>query len=60
MRREGPRPTVDVVIEVDGGIVLIRRKHPPHGWALPVAYRRRERNEDAARREMRRKLSRSS
>jgi 8-oxo-dGTP diphosphatase len=48
-----PRPTVDVVIEVDGGIVLIRRKNPPHGWALPggfVDYG--ERIEDAARREM--------
>lgn len=48
-----PRPTVDVVIEVDGGIVLIRRQNPPHGWALPggfVDYG--ERVEEAARREM--------
>ena len=30
-----PFPTVDVIIELeDGGIVLIRRKNPPPGWAL--------------------------
>jgi 8-oxo-dGTP diphosphatase len=48
-----PRPTVDVVIEVDGGIVLIRRQNPPHGWALPGGFVDfGERVEDAARREM--------
>jgi 8-oxo-dGTP diphosphatase len=30
-----PFLTVDVIIEIDGGIVLIERKNPPHGWALP-------------------------
>src|SRR5262249_10369087 len=30
-----PRPTVDVIIELGGGIVLIERGHPPPGWALP-------------------------
>src|SRR3954451_12064620 len=34
-RHQGPRPTVDVVIETSGGIVLVRRKNPPPGWALP-------------------------
>ena len=29
-----PLVTVDIIIEVDGGIVLIERKNPPHGWAL--------------------------
>jgi len=33
-----PAPTVDIVIEIDGGIVLIERKHPPHGWALPGGF----------------------
>ena len=53
-RRPAPLPTVDVVIEIDGGIVLIERRNPPHGWALPggfVDYG--ESVEDAARREMR-------
>jgi 8-oxo-dGTP diphosphatase len=32
----GPRPAVDVIAEMPGGgIVLVRRKHPPPGWALP-------------------------
>lgn len=47
-----PVPTVDVIIAVDGGIVLIERKNPPPGWALPggfVDYG--ESYEDAARRE---------
>lgn len=33
-----PFPTVDVVIEVKGGIVLIRRRNPPPGWALPGGF----------------------
>lgn len=33
-----PLLTVDVIIEVPGGIVLIERKHPPHGWALPGGF----------------------
>ncbi len=33
-----PRLTVDVIIEVPEGIVLIRRKNPPHGWALPGGF----------------------
>ena len=30
-----PMVVVDTVIEVDGGIVLIKRKNFPLGWALP-------------------------
>lgn len=30
--------TVDAIIEIDGGIVLIRRKFPPPGWALPGGF----------------------
>lgn len=33
-----PKPTVDIIIEVDGGIVLVQRKNPPHGWALPGGF----------------------
>jgi 8-oxo-dGTP diphosphatase len=33
-----PIPTVDIIIEIDGGIVLIERKNPPVGWALPGGF----------------------
>ena len=33
-----PVPTVDAIIEVRGGIVLIRRLNPPPGWALPGGF----------------------
>jgi len=50
-----PYPTVDIIIETGSDeIVLIERKNPPHGWALPggfVDYG--ESVEQAARREAR-------
>ena len=50
----GPAPTVDVIIEVEGKIVLVRRKYPPHGWAIPGGFiDPGERAEDAAIREAR-------
>ena len=37
-----PALTTDIIIELkdrpDVPIVLIRRKHPPHGWALPGGF----------------------
>jgi ADP-ribose pyrophosphatase YjhB (NUDIX family) len=34
-----PLLTVDIIIElIGGGIVLIERKNPPHGWALPGGF----------------------
>jgi ADP-ribose pyrophosphatase YjhB (NUDIX family) len=33
-----PVPTVDVIIEYGDGIVLIHRKNPPYGWALPGGF----------------------
>lgn len=33
-----PFPTVDIIIQVEGGIVLIDRKNPPSGWALPGGF----------------------
>jgi 8-oxo-dGTP diphosphatase len=37
-RHENPVPTVDVIIRAGGGVVLVRRKHPPLGWALPGGF----------------------
>ena len=37
--RKTPLVTVDIIIEVeDRGIVLIERRNPPHGWALPGGF----------------------
>ncbi len=33
-----PLVTVDVMVPIGGGVVLIERKHPPHGWALPGGF----------------------
>ncbi len=33
-----PVPTVDIIIEIDSKIVLIKRKNPPYGWALPGGF----------------------
>ena len=33
-----PFPTVDIIVETGSGIVLIERKNPPHGWALPGGF----------------------
>lgn len=33
-----PVITVDAIIEVQGGIVLIQRRNPPYGWAIPGGF----------------------
>ena len=33
-----PTPTVDIIIEIGDKIVLIERRNPPHGWALPGGF----------------------
>lgn len=35
---KNPVPTVDIIIEIGGGVVLIERKNPPYGWALPGGF----------------------
>ncbi len=42
-RYKNPFPTVDIIIELDTGkkepsIVLIKRKNPPYGWAIPGGF----------------------
>lgn len=33
-----PKPTVDVIVELPGGIALIERRHEPLGWAIPGGF----------------------
>lgn len=35
---QNPFPTVDIIIELDCGIVLIERRNEPFGWALPGGF----------------------
>ncbi len=35
---KNPVPTVDIIIETPEGIVLVERKNPPLGWALPGGF----------------------
>ncbi|HYA31017.1 MAG TPA: NUDIX hydrolase [Acidobacteriota bacterium] len=37
-KSRNPLLTVDVIIEVQDGIVLIERKNQPHGWAIPGGF----------------------
>jgi 8-oxo-dGTP diphosphatase len=56
--RVTPVPTVDIIIEIDGKVLLIERKHPPAGWAIPGGHvDAGESLADAARREAREETS---
>jgi ADP-ribose pyrophosphatase YjhB (NUDIX family) len=33
-----PIPTADVIVQVGEGVVLIKRKNPPYGWAIPGGF----------------------
>lgn len=35
---KNPAPTVDIIIRHKEGIILIKRKNPPEGWALPGGF----------------------
>lgn len=37
-KHRNPFPTVDIIIELNECIVLIQRKNPPLGWALPGGF----------------------
>ena len=38
MSYKNPIPAADVIIEVEDRIVLVRRKNPPEGWAIPGGF----------------------
>ena len=37
-QHKNPLPTVDVIIDINGRIVLVKRKNPPYGWAIPGGF----------------------
>ncbi|MFQ6069288.1 MAG: NUDIX domain-containing protein [Candidatus Aminicenantales bacterium] len=42
-KERNPVPTVDIIIEIERengtqGIILIERKNPPYGWAIPGGF----------------------
>lgn len=53
-----PKIAVDVIISLKGKIVLVKRRNPPFGWALPGGFvNYGETAEQAARREVREETS---
>lgn len=38
MQKLSPRPTVDIIIRTKEGIILIKRKNYPFGWAIPGGF----------------------
>ncbi len=37
-RYKNPTPTVDIIIEIEKRIVLIKRQNIPYGWAIPGGF----------------------
>ena len=57
MTHRGPKLAVDCIILLDGKVLLIHRRNPPHGWALPGGFvEYGETVEDAVRREMKEEI----
>ena len=49
-----PKVAVDVIVDIGGKVLLVKRRNPPYGWALPGGYiEYGESAEDAAVRELR-------
>ena len=38
MAIQTPHVTVDIIIEYQDGVVLVERKNPPFGWAIPGGF----------------------
>jgi len=38
MQMKTPLLTVDIIIDMNGRFVMIERKNPPYGWALPGGF----------------------
>jgi ADP-ribose pyrophosphatase YjhB (NUDIX family) len=38
IKPKNPYITVDIILEIDKGIVLIERKNEPYGWAIPGGF----------------------
>ena len=52
-RHKNPFPTVDVIVEIGNKVLLVKRRNPPHGWALPGGFiEYGESAEEAANREI--------
>jgi ADP-ribose pyrophosphatase YjhB (NUDIX family) len=50
----GPRVSADVIVTIGGKILLVKRRNPPYGWAIPGGFiEYGESAEDAAARELR-------
>lgn len=37
-RYRNPFPTVDIIIEMENGIILVERRNKPFGWAIPGGF----------------------
>lgn len=56
-QHRNPYPTVDVIVNIGGKVVLVKRKNPPDGWAVPGGFiDYGESAEDAAVREIREEI----